>query len=479
MPELEQSLATCESAGFVIAPAGYGKTHLIASSVALSKRRQLVLTHTYAGVNALRRKMRELAVPGGLYQIDTVASWALRLCVAYKLTSGWEIERPQSDQWQGMYAACVALLQKPFIRRVVRASYAGLYVDEYQDCSILQHGVVVALACELPCRVLGDPMQAIFDFDGQVLVDWERDVVGLGWKKLGQLETPHRWRRSNAPKIGEWLRDVRQKLEAAEPIDLTRGLPEGVVFRHFPQTDALMIAQGNLCRGFKCHAEDTVIAIHKGDGIHKARCHNLAKKTNGRFSSIEEIEGKALFDFYARLERARNPKMRLKTVIEFSKKCMTAVNINLPAPTRRGEVVKIQLNTKNVEIARAANAYLKAANGAQMIAFFAALRSAQGVTLARGDLFNRALGVLRKLELYPELTLLEAAEKYHGEFRYKGRPLGHRKLVGTTLLVKGLEFQHAIVLNAGSLSRNELYVALTRGSKSLTIISSQTRLDPR
>jgi hypothetical protein len=70
------------------------------------------------------------------------------------------------------------------------------------------------------------------------------------------------------------------------------------------------------------------------------------------------------------------------------------------------------------------------------------------------------------------------ARKYHGEFRYKGRPVGHRKLIGTTLLVKGLEFQHAIVLDAASLTRNELYVALTRGSKSLKIISSRKQLCP-
>jgi DNA helicase-2/ATP-dependent DNA helicase PcrA len=378
-----------------------------------------------------------------------------------------------------MYAACAALLQKPFIRRLVRASYGGLYVDEYQDCSTLQHGVVVALACDLPCRVLGDPMQAIFDFDGQELVDWERDVVGLGWKKLGQLETPQRWNRANAPQIGEWLRDVREKLEAGKLLDLTGRLPEGVIFRHFPEPDALLVAQGNMCRGFKCLAEDTVIAIHKGDGPHKARCHLLAKRTNGRFSSIEEIEGKSLFDFCAKLDKARTPQTRLKTVIELSNKCMTAVNKNLPASTKRGEVVKIQINTKNAEIGRAANAYLATANGAQMMAFFAALRAARGIKLARADLYNRVLGVLRKQELYPEMTFREAAEKYQGEFRYKGRPLRHRKLIGTTLLVKGLEFHHAIVLDAGSLSRNELYVALTRGSKSLTIISSQPRLNPR
>jgi len=52
------------------------------------------------------------------------------------------------------------------------------------------------------------------------------------------------------------------------------------------------------------------------------------------------------------------------------------------------------------------------------------------------------------------------------------------RLIGTTLLVKGLEFDHGIVLDAASLSRKELYVALTRGTRSLTLVSSQSTLNP-
>ena len=84
--------------------------------------------------------------------------------------------------------------------------------------------------------------------------------------------------------------------------------------------------------------------------------------------------------------------------------------------------------------------------------------------VARADLFNRAVGVLKKHSAAPQLTLAEAAEKYQTQFRYRGRPVGRRRLIGTTLLVKGLEFDHAIVLDAASLPRKELYVALTRGA---------------
>ena len=86
--------------------------------------------------------------------------------------------------------------------------------------------------------------------------------------------------------------------------------------------------------------------------------------------------------------------------------------------------------------------------------------------------------MLRKHVINTELSLVEAAERYQTEFRHTGRPTSRRNLLGTTLLVKGLEFDHAIVLDAASLSRKELYVALTRGAKSLTIISTATALNP-
>ncbi len=48
-----------------------------------------------------------------------------------------------------------------------------------------------------------------------------------------------------------------------------------------------------------------------------------------------------------------------------------------------------------------------------------------------------------------------------------------RCAVGTTLLVKGLEFDHAVVLDADAYDARNLYVALTRGVQSLTVASRE------
>jgi len=55
--------------------------------------------------------------------------------------------------------------------------------------------------------------------------------------------------------------------------------------------------------------------------------------------------------------------------------------------------------------------------------------------------------------------------------RKVGRRVDNRCL-STTLLVKGLEFDHSIILNVAELKDAEnLYVAMTRGAKSLTILT--------
>ena len=58
-----------------------------------------------------------------------------------------------------------------------------------------------------------------------------------------------------------------------------------------------------------------------------------------------------------------------------------------------------------------------------------------------------------------------------------GRPLPKRA-VGSTLLLKGLEADIAVVLNADELDARNLYVAITRGSAKLVVCSKSSTLNP-
>jgi DNA helicase-2/ATP-dependent DNA helicase PcrA len=93
------------------------------------------------------------------------------------------------------------------------------------------------------------------------------------------------------------------------------------------------------------------------------------------------------------------------------------------------------------------------------------------------------LGVLYRVDLWYSMkssvkaymsgefaTLQDAAWYVRDQMRLTGRKLGQR-LISRTVLVKGLEFDHAIILDADKLDMNNLYVAMTRGAKSLTILS--------
>jgi superfamily I DNA/RNA helicase len=63
-------------------------------------------------------------------------------------------------------------------------SYSGIIVDEYQDCPIDAHRLIAALKAPMPCRVLGDELQAIFGFRDE-LVDWSNVRSG------GELARPY------------------------------------------------------------------------------------------------------------------------------------------------------------------------------------------------------------------------------------------------------------------------------------------------
>lgn len=466
--DLPHVLADFVGKGYVIAPAGYGKTHLIARAVQASNRRQLVLTHTYAGVNAIRKKMQLLRIPPSRYQIDTIASWALRTCLYFPKTSKWKKDNPTRKDWGKLYAACTALLDRPFVQHVVKCSYGGVYVDEYQDCSNQQHELVEAVAQLIPCRLLGDPMQAIFGFDEQP-VDWETAIYP-NYQLLGELKTPWRWKLAGADELARWLGQARDLLFKNKQLPLDEQLPVGV--RRY-SVDLNDFRNPNRLRVFfdSLKTDNSVIAIHSGDQKSKNKTHKLARSLAGKFSSLEEVEGKDLHRFVKKIDVAKSPGERLRQTIVFVRGCCNAVDRVLAAATKRGEAGKVTKATKCPEILVAANRYLATGSCTDMAALMGLIRGHPEVTTYRRDLMNRIMGVLRTHKENAGLTLVEAASRYQREFRYSGRPIRHNKLIGTTLLVKGLEYDHAIVLEAESMTAKDLYVALTRGAKSVSIVT--------
>src|ERR1039457_4272115 len=207
--EIAGRIAVSSRRGSLIAAAGCGKTEQIAQATAISDCKRLILTHTHAGVDAILSRLQKLKVPASKFHLSTIAGWCLQFCRSYPKRSGFDNTVPLAQiNWDAVYQACFCLLNSGAVDGIIRASYGGVFVDEYQDCTVRQHNVIRLLAEELPCFVFGDPLQGIFDFSGQVSVDWEEDVYAV-FPKQATLIQPHRWINAHNPKLAEWLKYVR------------------------------------------------------------------------------------------------------------------------------------------------------------------------------------------------------------------------------------------------------------------------------
>ena len=101
-------------------------------------------------------------------------------------------------------------------------------------------------------------------------------------------------------------------------------------------------------------------------------------------------------------------------------------------------------------------------------------QSNENVHLFRPQLFYAALRAL-SISISSGCSFFTAAEHQRDKLRWGGRLLPKHG-IGSTLLVKGLETDHVVILNADKLDRKNLYVAMTRGSKSVTFCCESDRL---
>ena len=209
--------------GLVIAPAGCGKTQLITDALARhdGSKPILVLTHTNAGVAALRGRLEKASVKPSAYRAATLDGFAIRLISTFPQRAGHDprIVTGARPNYEAIRDTATRLVAAGHLNDILAASFAQLYVDEYQDCSIRQHALVTWLAQSLPTAIVGDPFQAIFGFGADQLADWQKDVLAF-FPKAEELTTPWRWNNAGAHDLGQWLLSIRPGLAAGKPIDL-------------------------------------------------------------------------------------------------------------------------------------------------------------------------------------------------------------------------------------------------------------------
>lgn len=445
--------------GVIIAAAGCGKTEIIINAVAKSEKHQLVLTHTHAGVDSLRSRFKKKNIQSSKYEIDTIASWSFKFCKSYPKTSGVSIDYPKdNNDWQKVYEGMIKLLDSPFIQKVLRLSYGALYVDEYQDCNIPQHNIINKVSNFIQVNILGDPLQGIFDFNDRV-VDWDKDIFPH-FSRLSELKTPWRWIGHGDKKLGEWLIEVRKLLLAGKPIDLNQA-PSSVQWGELGSyEDFIGDCKRNLSK------TGSIVIIHH----QPAQCHKLAQKLGGKYKSMEEMEARDLFKWISIIDKA-NGYDRGAAILDFCYTVMNKASSEFRSIRNAIKLKKKIVSTRYTQIASLLNQIIQTNDYKSIFNLLVQIED---------DISKKRI---YRLELWREMKrsikcfiegeaedISSAAWQIRNKTRIVGRPKNYRA-ISRTLLIKGLEFDHVIIVNPEKFDDKNLYVALTRAKKSLTIWS--------
>ena len=460
----------------VIAPAGYGKTHTIAEAVEAyhGKKKILVLTHTHAGIASLREKFENSSVPVSKYQLDTICSFAINLTKIYHINKA---EIPPEDQSNEIFHFAVEhasqILKAKPIRTLMSAKYEHLIVDEYQDCTVSQHQMIMVLAEFIKTHLLGDPLQGIFGFRDS-LVDFNDITLAQFAENLQCLNTPWRWNNANRIDLGRDLAIIRSKLLQREHINLNS----------YASIETLIASEIDYTRPhsnfkqkiFEVLQDESVLLIHPRSENPEARVRFIQQFPQLRM--IESIDDKNYYECCDMFDKLSGKDL-IVAVVELMRKNAKATAINVWFNGHCDLVRKEKKEELEIrgELSRIINSIVTNKSYVEIAILIEAIKSLPNVKVYRKDFVNDICNTLRDAERLG-ITAKVSIERNRNILRHKGRKI-EGKGIGTTLLTKGLEFDTVVILNAHQFkSPRHLYVALTRCCKRLVVITNTPILHP-
>lgn len=448
-------------------PAGTGKTQLIgrlAERCAQDGGRALVLTHTHAGVDVIRRRLKQFGIPARAVTVRTIDSWSFDLISKMPQLSGIVVgEEPDWSLTQAYHEAARAAVESTAIVRMLRASYNLVVVDEYQDCQLWQHELIAEISTTLPTCVLGDRMQGLFYWGTSRPVDWDSEVT-VSFPGADVDVRAWRWEGRN-PELGAWLLHARTALLRGDGLDLT-GAPVNVR----PRADGLAAYHA-----VPRHPATTV-AITKWP----KDAALLARRLGGAYTMIEEIEGKHLRAFANIVDSGTNADVA-SGAAQFAIECAFGLTEAFTPSDRRrleaGREIPLTGEIETKTAIQAVNSLLVDSTPAAVRLALTAIGRIPTFRLYRREAWFGVLDALRLCEATNGLVVLEAVVSIRTRMSRTGRRPESR-IVGRPLLVKGLEFEHAVLEDPVKYDAHELYVALSRASTSLTIVTDSMWFSP-
>lgn len=364
-------------------------------------------------------------------------------------------------------AAARGLLAGQHINDVLAASYDRLIVDEYQDCSVAQHDIVVHASAALRTCVLGDPLQAIFTFAGPT-VDWERDVKAR-FPAAGELNTPWRWMNAGEEAFGRWLLAMRHVLTANGSIDLAAA-PANV---QWVRLDGVNDHRLRVGAGSRQPPDTDGRVLIMADSTNPTGQREFAGQIPGGVA-VENVDMRDLVGFGERFDLA-SPNV-VDHVIKFAGGVM--INVGSTAMCQRIESLRAgRARIPPTDAEAVALRFAENPSYAGAVELLEAINAQGGVRAHRPAILRGAYDVLNACRGTEGATPAAAAVAVRERSRLIGRPLAKRT-VGSTLLLKGLEADVAVILNPIVMDNRHLYVAMTRGAKRLVVCSATQHLVP-
>lgn len=449
----------------IIAPAGHGKTEMISDIVRYADGKQLLLTHTHAGVDAIKNRLKKKNISKEKYTVTTIAAFCIKWCMSYNNTGCFDVslsplngKREAQKYYAQLYRGAKIILATDWAGSVLKASYTGVVVDEYQDCIQEQHELILAMNKHLPVRVLGDPMQGIYSFAGQ-LVDWnhlEFPIVDVDTK-------PWRWSKSN-PGLGEYLIALREELMPALDNQCCSVQIDS-------ENENVKIIAPDKFTGYSHLKElsrySSVIYITKWPRQQLKFCVQLP----GIFQYDEKQDCDELFS-YAELFDVKTGAELVLEVIKFIAECSTGVAKALKSYIERLKVNSFDFNRikKNADFG---DILVETAPNPTKETILKILAWASANTDFKQYRTELLLEMMRsvKFAINHEISINEAANHIRKDAGLQKRYTDFKYTSSRTLLSKGLEFDCVIIDMTESISAKDFYVAMTRAKEKIFIIS--------
>lgn len=461
----------------LIAPAGFGKTHTISECLQYcqNEKKQLVLTHTHAGVASIKEKIGKTALPSRSYDIETITSFAQKYSLAFCNNSDIPEQSYPKEYYPFILENAIKFIKLKPIKEIISNTYGRLFVDEYQDCTTKQHELILLLSNILPTHLLGDFLQGIFDFNDNTLVDMtDRVQMGEFSEFKFELDKPQRWLNGNNSTLGEDLKKIRQDI--LMKVDLKLENYPSIEMHSFPERDLSNPKSDYYKRIRILLKEPNLLLLHPETSNINPRL-SLIKLLNNSVTLIESIDDKDFYNVSKLADSISEENVKIK-LIEICHKLFNKTGIdywfndkglkNKTKAEERERILPLQLKI---------NSLTNKLSSELLSETIKEIGKLDQVKCSRKELYKTFCRALDDSEIQ-NISVYDSMVNSRNFTRRIGRKVFGR-CIGTTLLTKGLEFDTVVILNAHKFTHpKHLYVALTRASKRLIICTENNILRP-